>query len=112
MFCRRRVLSGFKGLPLPDQMTILRGTWLDIVCLNIAFRSVPYNGNVCYADDFKLSEEDSAVYEMPRELDRVTRKLITKLSDLRVTREEYTLLKAMLLFNSGRCVYFWHQFIG
>jgi hypothetical protein len=93
-------VPGFASLPLPDQMSLLHGTWLDIVCLNVAFRSVPYNGNIFYADDFKVSEEDSVVYGMPRELDRVTRRLVMKLTELKVTREEYVLLKAMLLFNS------------
>ena len=85
-------------------MNLLRSTWLDIVCLNTAFRSIPYNGDIIYADDFKISEEDSAVFGLPPELDRVTRKLIQKLTDLKVNYDEYLLLKAFILFNPGSLI--------
>jgi len=95
-------LLGFLGLPLPDQMNLLQSTWLDILCLNLAYRSTPYRGKLVFADDFQCSEEDSVQFEAPVELDIVTRKLSVKLSDLNVTREEYMMMKAMLLFNPGR----------
>lgn len=50
----------------------------------------------------QCSDEDSRRYGSPTELDAVTRKLAKKLSDLSVTREEYIMLKAMLLLNPGQ----------
>ena len=93
--------TDFKSLRLCDQMSLLRSTWLDIVCLNITYRSLPYNGDIVYADDFKVSEEDSCLFGATLELDYVMRRLIRKLSDVKLTYEEYLLLKALLLFNPG-----------
>jgi len=92
-------VPGFADVPISDQINLLRGTWLDVVCLNVAFRSMPYNGDICYADDFRMSQDDSAVYSVPRGLDRATRRLVKKMTDLKVMREEFALLKALLLFN-------------
>lgn len=97
-------VPGFGSLPLPDQMKLLHGTWLDIICLNIAFRSVPYSGVIKYAKDFQLSEDHSDMLCMPRDLDLVTRKMIEKMTRLKVERAEYLLLKAMLLFNPDACL--------
>ena len=45
---------GFISIPLPDQMNLLQSTWLDILCFNLAYRSVPYKGMLVFADDFKV----------------------------------------------------------
>lgn len=100
--------TDFKSLRLCDQMSLLRSTWLDIVCLNITYRSLPYDGDIVYADDFKVSEEDSSLFGATLELDYVMRRLIRKLSDVKLTYEEYLLLKALLLFNPGCSLIVWN----
>jgi hypothetical protein len=82
-------------------MNLLQSTWLDVMCFNLAYRSTPYKGLLFYADDFKCSEEYARKLGSPPELDAANRKLAEKLSSLNVTREEYVLLKAMLLLNPG-----------
>ena len=82
-------------------MNLLQSTWLDILCLNLVYRSVPYSGRLVYADDFKCTEEDAIKFGSPLELDSVARRLARKLTDLNITREEYVFLKAMLLLNPG-----------
>ncbi|ESO03994.1 hypothetical protein HELRODRAFT_79507, partial [Helobdella robusta] len=89
----------FSTLSLQDQMNLLRSTWLDIVCLNVAYRSLPYDGDIIFADDLKLTEGDACVYGVPGELDRVIRRLIRKLAEVKVNYDEYLLIKALLLFN-------------
>ena len=91
-------------MALPDQMNLLQSTWLDIICLNLVYRSVPYDGRLVYADDFKCSEDDAAKFGSPHELDTVSRKIARKLTDLNITREEYVFLKAMLLLNPGELI--------
>jgi len=93
--------AGFVNLALPDQMNLLQSTWLDIICLNLVYRSVPYSHRLVYADDFKCNEEEAARFGSPPELDAVSRKLAKKLTDLNITKEEYVVLKAMLLLNPG-----------
>ncbi|CAD5113690.1 unnamed protein product [Dimorphilus gyrociliatus] len=80
-------------------MNLLQTTWLDIICLNVAYRSTPYKGVLVYADDFKISEADSPRFASHLELDGVTRKLAQKFSELKLNKEEYMLVKAMLLLN-------------
>lgn len=94
--------AGFSSLALDEQMHLLQNTWLDVVCMNLAFRSVPYRGLLIFADDFKLSEENAARLGLPSEFDAVARRLARKFTDLCLTREEYLLLKAMLLLNAGK----------
>ena len=95
------LIAGFINLPLGDQMNLLQSTWLDVLCFNLAYRSVPYKGVLVFADDFQCTQEDSKKFGSPPDLDALTRKLAKKLSDLLVTKEEYVLLKAMLLLNPG-----------
>ena len=95
------VFVGFINLPLPDQMNLLQSTWLDILCFNLAYRSTPYKGVLVFADDFQCTDEDSSKFSSPPDLDCITRKLAKKLSELAITREEYILIKAILLLNPG-----------
>ena len=98
LFC----VTGFINLPLCDQMNLLQSTWLDILCFNLAFRSTPYKGLLVFADDFKCTEDDAVKLSLPVDLNTVCRRLAKKLSDLNITREEYVLMKAMLLLNPGK----------
>ena len=56
--------AGFINLSLPDQMNLLQCTWLDVLNLNLAYRSSPYKGVLAFADDFHLTEEDSDNYQV------------------------------------------------
>ena len=82
-------------------MNLLQSTWLDIICFNEAFRSVPYEGSIVFADDFKCSEAESKKFGIPSTLDSVSRKLAQKMTKMAVTTEEYVLLKTILLLNPG-----------
>lgn len=94
---------------LSDQMNLLQMTWLDVLCFNLAYRSTPYRGFLIFADDFRNSEEESEQYSTPTQLNTVTRRLSKKMTDLSVTRDEYVLLKAMVLLNPGE---FWVELVG
>lgn len=99
-------VPGFINLPLHDQMNLLQSTWLDVLCFNMAYRSSPYNGDLVYADDFRCTEDDSKKLGSP-EFDTVTRRLARKLTDLRITKEEYVVLKTMLLLNPDISIDSW-----
>lgn len=92
-------VPGFVDLLLRDQMNLLQGAWLDILCFNIAFRSSPYKGVLIFADDFVMSDGDSSTFCIPLELNVMLRKLARKLTELALMREEYVLMKVMLLMN-------------
>jgi len=94
--------TGFTSLQLSDQMNLLQMTWLDVMCLNLGYRSTPYRGLLVFADDYKNSEEQTEKYGTSSQLDTVTRRLSKKMTELSITRDEYVLLKAMVLLNPGK----------
>ena len=93
--------AGFLSLSLSDQMVLLQSTWLDIQCFNLVYHSSPYQGILVFADDFKCSEEDTIKMGLPLALDAASRQLARKLSLLKITKEEYVLMKAILVLNPG-----------
>jgi hypothetical protein len=48
-----------------------------------------------------VNETEAAQYGIPRELDIVARRLARKLTSVGVNREEYILMKTMILLNPG-----------
>ena len=70
--------------------------------LSLVFRSCPYKGNICFAEDLQISEEMVETLKVPQELDSLTRKLCRKFTHLNVSREEFVLLKAITLCNIGQ----------
>ena len=83
-------------------MNLLQHSWLEILCLNLVFRSCPYKGSIRYAEDLCVSEDMVETYNIPPELDSLTRKLCQRFTFLGVGREEYVLLKAIILCNVGQ----------
>ena len=83
-------------------MVLLQSTWLDIQCFNLVYRSSPYQGILVFADDFKCPKEDAKNMGSCLAYDTASRQLAKKLTLLKITKEEYVLMKAMLLLNPGR----------
>lgn len=50
---------GFIDLPLNDQMKLLQVTWAELLTLQLAHRSIPYNGRLNFAKDFWLDERSA-----------------------------------------------------
>jgi len=100
-------VPGFAHLSLSDQMNLLHGCWLEILLLAVAQRSAiggrtSLNDQIklIFADDFHLSEEDSeSIFQSVPDLDRLLRDLVYRFRDLSVSRDEFLLLKAVVLFN-------------
>ncbi|CAG5124071.1 unnamed protein product [Candidula unifasciata] len=103
-------VPGFSSLSLVDQMLLLQHSWLEILMLSLVFRSCPYKGHVCFAEDLQLSEDMVESLGFPPELDVLIRKLCKKFTHLSVSRDEFVLLKAITLCNIdvvadvGECV--------
>ncbi|XP_076442452.1 estrogen-related receptor gamma-like isoform X2 [Babylonia areolata] len=92
-------VPGFSTLELVHQMSLLQNSWLEVMCLSLVYRSCPYVGHVCYAEDLQLPEEKVEACKIPQELDSQIRKVCKKFTSLRVSHEEYVLLKAIILCN-------------
>ncbi|XP_026544473.1 steroid hormone receptor ERR1 [Pseudonaja textilis] len=92
-------IPGFPALSLADQMSVLQSVWLEVLLLGVAWRSLPCEDEIVFAEDFALDEEAARMAGL-LELSSVVLQLVRKYRALRLEREEYVLLKALALANS------------
>ncbi|XP_049816227.1 steroid hormone receptor ERR1-like isoform X2 [Schistocerca nitens] len=92
-------IPGFMELSLNDQMRLLQSTWAEILTLTLTFRSLTSGGRLRFALDFSLEEQaarDCGAIELYQHCMQV----IERLQAVSVSKEEYYLLKALVLANS------------
>lgn len=94
------VPAGFLSLSLADQMSVLQSVWLEVLVLGVAYRSIGCEDEVVFAEDFVLDEEMSRVAGLT-ELNAAISQLARRFRALNVDREEFVMLKAISLTNSG-----------
>lgn len=92
--------SGFLSLSLADQMSVLQSVWLEVLVLGVAYRSLGCEDEVVFAEDFVLDEEMSRVAGLT-ELNAAISQLARRFRALQLDREEFVMLKAIALTNSG-----------
>lgn len=94
-------IPGFTDLSLNDQMRLLQSTWAEILTLTLAFRSLPMAslGRLKFAMDFTLDEKQSKDCGAI-ELYQTCTHVVERLESLSILKEEYYLLKALVLTNS------------
>ncbi|GLD72600.1 steroid hormone receptor ERR1 [Lates japonicus] len=93
-------IPGFLSLSLADQMSVLQSVWLEVLVLGVAYRSLGCEDEVVFAEDFVLDEEMSRVAGLT-ELNAAISQLARRFRALNVDREEFVMLKAIALTNSG-----------
>ncbi|XP_077319755.1 steroid hormone receptor ERR2 [Lithobates pipiens] len=92
-------IPGFSSLSLADQMCLLQGAWMEILLLGVAFRSLPYQDELLYAEDYIMDDMRSRVCGL-HTLYICTMQLVQRYRKLRLDKEEYVTLKALVLTNS------------
>jgi len=92
-------IPGFTDLTLNDQMRLLQSSWAEILTLSLSYRSLPPSGKLRYAVDFALDEKIAAECKS-QEMFAMCLHVIDRLNQLNITREEYLILKAIVLANS------------
>ncbi|XP_068893565.1 steroid hormone receptor ERR2 isoform X3 [Tenebrio molitor] len=94
-------IPGFTDLSLNDQMRLLQSTWAEILTLTLAYRSVPLIqlARLKFAADFTLDEKQSRDCGAI-ELYQTCCHVVERLDNLSILKEEYYLLKALVLANS------------
>lgn len=95
------VPPGFSSLSLGDQMSLLQSAWMEILILSIVFRSLPYEDELVYAEDYIMDEEHSRLTGL-LDLYVSILQLVRKYKKLKVEKEEFVTLKAIALANSGK----------
>ncbi|XP_031627644.1 steroid hormone receptor ERR2 isoform X3 [Contarinia nasturtii] len=91
-------IPGFIELPLNDQMKLLQMTWAELLTLQLAYRSIPFTGKLVFAKDFWLDERTAKVCGAS-ELYNHCAQIAQQLERLSPRKEEYFLLKALILSN-------------
>lgn len=82
-------------------MSLLQSAWMEILILSIVFRSLPYEDELVYAEDYIMDEEHSRLTGL-LDLYVSILQLVRKCKKLKVEKEEFVTLKAIALANSGR----------
>lgn len=94
-------IPGFTDLSLNDQMRLLQSTWAEILTLTLAYRSLPLvgHGRLKFATDFTMDEKQSRDCGAT-ELYQMCCHVVERLDNISILKEEYYLLKALVLANS------------
>ncbi|KAG9481700.1 steroid hormone receptor ERR2 isoform X2 [Eleutherodactylus coqui] len=92
-------IPGFSSLSLADQMSLLQGAWMELLLLGVVYRSLPFQDELVYAEDYVIDEMKSRVCGL-RDLYLCILHLVHRYRNLRLDKEEYVTLKALVLTNS------------
>lgn len=93
-------LAGFPSLSLADQMSLLQSAWMEILILRVVFRSLGLEDKLVYAEDYVMDEEQSRLAGL-LDLNNTILQLVKKYKVMGLEKEEFVLLKAIALANSG-----------
>ncbi|XP_020569023.1 estrogen receptor beta isoform X2 [Oryzias latipes] len=96
-------IPGFIELSLADQIHLLKCCWLEILMLGLMWRSVDHPGKLIFSPDFKLNREEGQCVEGIMEIFDMLLAATSRFRELKLQREEYVCLKAMILLNSNLC---------
>uniref|UniRef100_A0A3B4TLZ9 Estrogen receptor 2b n=1 Tax=Seriola dumerili TaxID=41447 RepID=A0A3B4TLZ9_SERDU len=96
-------IPGFLELCLADQIHLLKCCWLEILMLGLMWRSVDHPGKLIFSPDFKLNREEGQCVEGIMEIFDMLLAATSRFRELKLRREEYVCLKAMILLNSNLC---------
>ncbi|CAG12248.1 unnamed protein product, partial [Tetraodon nigroviridis] len=95
-----RETGGFPSLSLADQMSLLQSAWMEILILRVVFRSLGLEDRLVYAEDYVMDEEQSRLAGL-LDLNNTILQLVKKYKLMGLEKEEFVLLKAVALANSG-----------
>ncbi|XP_055361743.1 estrogen receptor 2b isoform X2 [Betta splendens] len=96
-------IPGFIELSLTDQIHLLKCCWLEILMLGLMWRSVDHPGKLIFTPDFRLNREEGQCVEGIMEIFDMLLAATSRFRELKLQREEYVCLKAMILLNSNLC---------
>ncbi|KAL0967508.1 hypothetical protein UPYG_G00253130 [Umbra pygmaea] len=97
-------IPGFVGLSLFDQVHLLECCWLEVLMLGLMWRSVNHPGRLIFSPDLSLSRDEGNCVEGLLEIFDMLLAATSRLRELKLQREEYVCLKAMILLNSNMCL--------
>ncbi|KAF7231237.1 estrogen-related receptor gamma isoform X2 [Nothobranchius furzeri] len=104
-------IPGFPSLSLADQMSLLQSGWMEILILRVVFRSLALEDKLVYAEDYIMDEEQSKLAGL-FDLNNAILQLVKKYKSMSLEKEEFVVLKAIALANSGTKITFYFPFFS
>ncbi|KAM7367652.1 hypothetical protein PAMP_013937 [Pampus punctatissimus] len=99
-------IPGFIELSLLDQVHLLECCWLEVLMIGLMWRSVDHPGKLVFSPDLSLSREEGSTVQGFVEIFDMLIAATSRVRELKLQREEYVCLKAMILLNSSMCLSF------
>ncbi|KAJ8290337.1 hypothetical protein GJAV_G00011570 [Gymnothorax javanicus] len=96
-------IPGFVGLDLSDQVHLLECCWLEVLMLGLMWRSVDHPGKLIFSPDLELSREEGNCVEGIMEIFDMMLAATSRFRELKLRKEEYVCLKAIVLLNPNLC---------
>lgn len=81
-------------------MSLLQSGWMEILILRVVFRSLALEDKLVYAEDYIMDEEQSKLAGL-LDLNNAILQLVKKYKAMGLEKEEFVVLKAIALANSG-----------
>jgi len=92
-------VPGFTDLTLNDQMKLLQSSWTEVLTLTLVYRSLPKLGKLNFASDFSLNEVEASECGLEHFFEKCML-IVERMERLGITREEFLILKALVIANS------------
>ncbi|XP_041106557.1 estrogen-related receptor gamma isoform X2 [Polyodon spathula] len=92
-------IPGFSTLSLADQMSLLQSAWMEILILGVVYRSLSFQDELVYAEDYIMDEDQSKLAGL-LDLNNAILQLVKKYKSMKLEKEEFVTLKAIALANS------------
>eukprot|EP00092_Neocalanus_flemingeri_P002918 GFUD01003121.1.p1 GENE.GFUD01003121.1~~GFUD01003121.1.p1 ORF type:complete len:557 (+),score=98.07 GFUD01003121.1:117-1787(+) len=92
-------VPGFTDLTLNDQMKLLQSSWTEVLTLTLVYRSLPKLGKLNFASDFSLNEGEATECGLEHFFEKCML-IVERMERLGITREEFLILKALVIANS------------
>ncbi|TSV02077.1 Estrogen receptor beta [Bagarius yarrelli] len=93
--------SGFVELSLAHQVHLLECCWLEVLMLGLMWRSIDYPGKLIFSPDLKLNRDEGSCVEGIMEIFDMLLAGSSRFRELKLQKEEYVCLKALILLNSS-----------
>ncbi|XP_060727667.1 estrogen receptor 2b isoform X2 [Tachysurus vachellii] len=94
-------IPGFVELSLAHQVHLLECCWLEVLMLGLMWRSIDHPGKLIFSPDLKLNREEGSCVEGIMEIFDMLLAGSSRFRDLKLQKEEYVCLKALILLNSN-----------
>ncbi|MBN3317202.1 ESR2 protein, partial [Atractosteus spatula] len=97
-------IPGFMEFSLYDQVRLLECCWLEVLMIGLMWRSVDHPGKLIFSRDLTLNRDEGNCVEGIVEIFDMLLAATSRFRELKLQREEYLCLKAMILLNSNMCL--------